>query len=153
MKTKALMICFLSQITSIGFAEPEDIPAPESSFYIKQLCDQLSGDVADYEHASTDWQLIMETRIRWTIFNYWVCITKFDYKKSSIIEARYKGLINAIKKNNAFKRTFEEPNFITSAKEFPRHGFESPDGKRFEITSLDAFRLENEKFLKFLNSL
>lgn len=120
--------------------------------YVRLLGELLSGEYADYNNASPEWRLVMEARIRYLMFTYWVNVEKFKIPSSKAIETRFGELAVLIEETGAFKRTFVEPNFTKTAGPFPKSAFVSEEGKRFEIASAEEFEIQNKMFLQFLRS-
>jgi len=149
MKTHSVILFLLLGVVYPGNGKSPDERLAESDFYIRQLSEQLGGDAVDYMETTPGGRLIMETRIRLAMFNYWVCISKFGYDRNKLIEARYGDFVRGIKRNGAFERTFAEPYFASELTFF-KYVFEPQKGKRFEIDSLEAFKKENIEFLKFV---
>jgi hypothetical protein len=123
-----------------------------SEIFIKLLGEQLSGQAADYMNSSPEWQLIMESRIRLSMFTYWVNVMHFGVARVEMIEKRFGELVQVVEENKAFQRTFIEPNFIKVSNLFPVHGFVSSQGKRFEIKSIEEFEALNKEFIVFLKT-
>jgi hypothetical protein len=147
----AFLCVLVTMLSNVKAAENEDEAEQlKSSIFVKLLDQQLSGDVADYMNATPEWQLIMEARIRLTIFTYWVNVTKFGVIRIEMLEKRFGELVEQVEEKKAFKRTFVEPNFIKTAESFPIHGFVSQEGEKFLIKSTEEFETENKQFLKFL---
>jgi hypothetical protein len=141
----------LSNSLTIALENADGDSYLKSSIFVKLLGEQFSGEVADYMNSSPDWQLIMEARIRLLVFTYWVNVMKFKVPRIEMLEKRFGELVNVIKDNKAFQRTFVEPNFIKTAESFPVHAFISGEGERFEIKTAAEFDIENKNFIKFLD--
>ena len=103
-------------------------------------------------NSSPEWQLIMESRIRLSMFTYWVNVMHFGVARVEMIEKRFGELVQVVEENKAFQRTFIEPNFIKVSNLFPVHGFVSSQGKRFEIKSIEEFEALNKEFIVFLKT-
>ena len=140
-------------LNSLGAAENAGGDAQRKpDAYVRLLGELLSGEYADYSNASQEWRLVMEARIRYIIFTYWVNVEKFKIPSSKAIETRFGELAALIEETGAFKRTFVEPNFTKTAGLFPKSAYVSEEGKRFEIASAEEFEIQNKLFLQFLRS-
>lgn len=141
-------LALLANVFGDAPKKKEDSP----DLFQRLLGEQISSERADYREAKLEWKPIIEARVRGLIFTYWVHTSKFGVPRSSMIELRFGELLIDIKKAGSFSQTFENPCFISTSNEFPRHSYTSESGKRFQINNIDEFRKANEEFLVFLAS-
>ncbi len=119
-------------------------------FLTRLLAEEIANDISEYQNLTDSKKLIIEAKTRYKLFTYWIYVEKFNIEKSEILEIYFGKFAKKIKDNGGYDRTFVLPNFIASADHFPKHGYKSPYGDQFKIESPEQFKIENTKFLEFL---